>query len=266
MPKWKHYEYLKPDELELEIIKNPIAYWPLGLIEHHGWHLPIGFDGIKASEFCKRLASKNGGLMIPTMWWGGGGGHDVFKWTHYQDLTAVSNMLDITSRQLLDYGVKVLILFAGHYPWQNVLDSVTESLKKDYRDRLILAGTEKSICGDDTVFLGDHAAKEETSWGLSLFPKLIDMTSIEAKHDYDAWPPQGPPAKENQHPKVNYDPQSPQFAQMGEDARKATAKHGETMVNLLIEKIDPIVKDFLKKEKIKINTPNKIIQGEKDGK
>ena len=72
MANWKNYEELKPSELEKEIKNNPIAYWPLGLIEHHGWHLPIGFDGIKAYQFCKKLAEKNCGLILPTMWWGGG--------------------------------------------------------------------------------------------------------------------------------------------------------------------------------------------------
>ena len=244
MENWKYYEELKPDELEEAISKNPIAYWPLGLIEHHGWHLPIGFDGIKAKEFCKRLAKKNGGLILPTMWWGGGGGHDVFKWTHYQDLTATKTILETTSRQILDYGIKILILFAGHYPWQKLLDDVVAPLKHDYPQTLILAGTEISICEYDSELTGDHAAKEETSWGLSLFPNHIDLSQLNRKTNINVWPPQGPPTRDIQHPKVNYDPTSPLFAQMGEDARSATAEHGNKVINIVVEKLTQKIQLF----------------------
>ena len=253
MANWKNYEELKPSELEKEIRNNPIAYWPLGLIEHHGWHLPIGFDGIKAYQFCRKLAEKNGGLILPTMWWGGGGGHDVFKWTHYQDLSAAQNILETTARQMLDYGIKILILFAGHYPWQKLLDNVVESLRETYPDTLILAGTEMSICEEDSNILGDHAAKEETSWGLSLFPEHIDINLLHGKIDVEVWPPQGPPAKQDEHPKVNYDPKSPLFAQMGEDAREATAEHGNEVIKLVIEKITNRIQLFSQKDTDKIN-------------
>ena len=248
MTKWKKYEELKPSELEREIRKTPIAYWPLGLIEHHGWHLPIGFDGIKAHEFCKILAEKNGGLILPTMWWGGGGGHDVFKWTHYQDLSAAQSILETTSKQMLDYGIKILILFAGHYPWQKLLNNVVGPLRHAYPDALILAGTEMSICEEDSTIVGDHAAKEETSWGLSLFPKQIDISLLDDQADVEVWPPQGPPAKEDEHPKVNYDPTSPLFAQMGEDARKATAEHGDEVIQLVIKKLTETIQRFSQKD------------------
>ena len=60
MAEWKNYEELRPDQLEALIDKSPIAFWPLGLLEHHGWHLPIGFDGIKAQRTCQRIAKRTG--------------------------------------------------------------------------------------------------------------------------------------------------------------------------------------------------------------
>lgn len=71
-PKWKRYQELRPDELA-EIVRTfPIVFWPLGLLEHHGWHLPVRLDGLKAEH------------IKPTAWGQGtGGGHGVFHWTHY---------------------------------------------------------------------------------------------------------------------------------------------------------------------------------------
>ena len=59
-PPWKRYEEQRPDQLEELLTQAPIAYWPLGLLEHHDWHLPIGFDGIKAGRLCQRLAQRIG--------------------------------------------------------------------------------------------------------------------------------------------------------------------------------------------------------------
>ena len=60
MPEWKNYEELRPDQLEAQLEESPIAFWPLGLLEHHGWHLPIGFDGIKAQRYLPAHCGANG--------------------------------------------------------------------------------------------------------------------------------------------------------------------------------------------------------------
>ena len=248
MPEWKNYEELRPDQLEAQLDESPIAFWPLGLLEHHGWHLPIGFDGIKAHRTCQRIAEQTGGLIVPTMWWGGGGGHDVFKWSHYQSPEAITTILDTTARQLLDFGAHVLVLMAGHYPWQSFLDQVVPALREDYPDGLILAGTEVSICGDAVMLKGDHAAREETSLGLALFPEFVQLEELKGGHHNDVWHPQGPPPGNKRHPSVNFDPSHPLFAQMGEDAREASAEHGEQVITAVIDHLAQTIKAFTDRE------------------
>ena len=248
MPAWKRYEELRPDQLEALLAEAPIAYWPLGLLEHHGWHLPIGFDGLKAERTCRRLAGRTGGVLLPVMWWGGGGGHDVFKWTHYQREEAITSMLVETSRQLLGYGFKVLVLLAGHYPWQSFLDAHIPALRADFPEALILAGTELSICGDAVQIRGDHAAREETSFGLALFPGLVDLGALTPDRDDSIWPGGEPPPVERRHPKVEFDPAAPLYAQMGEDARQASAEHGNTGLDQLVDHLSLTIDDFLNRD------------------
>ena len=66
-PQWRHYHELRPDELAALRDENPVAFWPLGLLEHHGWHLPVGFDGIKAERLCIRIAERTGGVILPRL-------------------------------------------------------------------------------------------------------------------------------------------------------------------------------------------------------
>src|SRR5207244_1788356 len=52
------WEQLHPDDLEAILAEAPVAYVPLGTSEHHGWHLPVGFDGLKAYALCQRVAEQ----------------------------------------------------------------------------------------------------------------------------------------------------------------------------------------------------------------
>ena len=116
---WKRYVELCPDDLASAVSETPVAFWPLGLIEHHGWHLPVGFDGLKAERLCIRIAERTGGVLLPPLWWGARGGHSIFKWTHYQAEEAAESTLVTTVQQLIAFGFRVIVLVAGHYPGWN---------------------------------------------------------------------------------------------------------------------------------------------------
>ena len=126
---WKHYEQLRPDELEKMLRAAPVACWPLGLLEHHGWHLPVGFDGIKAERICIRIAERAGGVVLPVMWWGGLGGHGDFKWTLYQSPDAARDIVVNTVERLITFGFRAIVLMMGHYPWEAILKDSLPALR-----------------------------------------------------------------------------------------------------------------------------------------
>jgi creatinine amidohydrolase len=234
------YEELRPDELARVVREQPVAYWPLGLLEHHGWHMPVGFDGIKAERICQRLARRTGGVLLPVMWWGADGGHGPFLWTHYQSREAAGDVFATTVRQLLRFGFRAVVLLAGHYPLQGILDERLSPLRTEFPDALLLWGTEVSIAGPDLRFPGDHAAREETSFGLHLLPELVDVAALRPGRGADAWvggvaPSSGIPDV------VVQDPDDPRFAQAGEDARLATAEHGKDVIDPVIEHVARVI-------------------------
>ena len=224
---WKRYEELRPDELAELVQRTPVAFWPLGLIEHHGWHLPVGYDGLKAEQLCRRIATRTGGVILPVMWWGAGGGHDRFLWTHYQDPAATAAVLTTTARQLLQFGFRVLLLVAGHYPWQGLLDEHLPPLQRQFANRLLLWGTEVSLGGDAVKQAGDHAAREETSYGLALFPHLVEQGALSPGRGDSAWPEARPPPEESRHPGVCASiPQIPCLRRWGRMPARLRPKEG----------------------------------------
>jgi creatinine amidohydrolase len=246
-PTWRRYQELRPDQLADAVQAAPVAYWPLGLLEHHGWHLPIGLDGLKAEHICVRIAERTGGVLLPTMWWGALGGHGDFMWTHYQPESAAEAILARTVEQLVRYGFRAIVLFAGHYPWQTLLDRRLPALREAHPEVLFLWGTEMNIGGEAVSLPGDHAAREEASYGLALFPQWVDLGALRPGRDASAWPNGQPPPVETRHPGVCFDTHEALFAQMGEDARTATAERGEAAIARLVEHLAQAINGHLGK-------------------
>ena len=245
-PSWHRYAELRPDQIAVAAAEAPVAFWPLGLLEHHGWHLPVGYDGIKADRICQRIAERTGGLILPIMWWAGSGGHDVFRWSHYQDESAFTAILATTTRQLIHFDFRSIVLLAGHYPWQTYLDKYIPPIQKEHPEVQILYGTEMTIGGDAVQIKGDHAAREETSFGLALLPEFTDLDALTPGRDDSVWPHSAPPPEDKRHPHVNFEAADPLFAQMGEDARLASAKRAEAGLGPLVDHLAQSITRHLK--------------------
>lgn len=240
MRMWKRYEQLRPDELAEMVRATPVAYWPLGLLEHHGWHLPVGFDGIKAERICIRIAERAGGVVLPVMWWGGLGGHGGFMWTLYQSPDAAREITANTVEHLITFGFRAIVLMMGHYPWEAIMKDTLPALRARHPDVLLIAGTEASIA-PELGLGGDHAAREETSYGLAMLPELVDMSALRPGRDDSAWPNRQPPDPAARHPGVSIDANDPLFAQLGADAQLATAERGEAGVARLVEHVSGLI-------------------------
>jgi creatinine amidohydrolase/Fe(II)-dependent formamide hydrolase-like protein len=166
-------------------------------------------------------------------------------WTHYQPPEASEAVLVRTCEQLVLYGFRVIVLLAGHYPWQQILDARLPALQDAHPDILFLWGTEMNI-GGDVRLPGDHAAREEASYGLALFPRWVDLSALRSDRDASAWPLGQAPAPDTRYPGVCYDPAEPLFAQLGEDARTATAERGERAISRLVTALADVINRHLK--------------------
>jgi len=230
---FRRYQECRPDELAAVVRDAPVLFGPLGLIEHHGWHLPLGLDGIKAERICERIGRRTGGVLLPTMWWGSGGGHGDFPWTLYQPEEAGEAILARTLAKSVQFGFRVFVLLAGHYPWQQILNRQVPPLQRQHPESLFLWGTEMDI-GQEVRLPGDHAAREETSYGLSLLPEFVDMDALRPGRR-PAWPGGRAPDIARRYPDLHLDPADPLFAQLGEDARTASAERGEAAIGRLVD-------------------------------
>ncbi len=64
------FELLRPAEIIAERERVPVVYQPVGPLEWHGPHLPVGMDPLHAEDVARRVAETVGGVVIPTLYWG----------------------------------------------------------------------------------------------------------------------------------------------------------------------------------------------------
>jgi len=61
---------LVPSEFEERFHERPVVYLPLGTLEWHGSHNPLGADFIQAKAILSRAAARFGGMVLPPIWLG----------------------------------------------------------------------------------------------------------------------------------------------------------------------------------------------------
>jgi len=66
----RRLEWMRPAEILAEMGRCPLVYVPVGLLEWHGPHLPVGTDALDAETVALRCAERSGGVVLPTCYCG----------------------------------------------------------------------------------------------------------------------------------------------------------------------------------------------------
>jgi creatinine amidohydrolase len=232
------YEFAHPDDLEAAVQQSPVAYVPLGTYEHHGWHLPVGFDGIKAHALCLGAAERTGGVVLPTFYYGTGGGHVGYKWTVIPDEPLVRPPIAATLDHLARFGFRVVVLLTGHYAGEQVrmVHALAGEAAGRHPTARFIGLTEPEITtalpGDS--YPGDHAAKYETSIALALAPAWVRLERLTPGRDPARVTLAETPRREGRQ----YDPADPLYAIWGDDPGvTASAEIGRGLVDEITRRL-----------------------------
>lgn len=173
-----YYQEMLPHELEAVLKDVPVAYVPLGTLEYHGKHLPVGNDALKAEALCRRACERTGGVLVPPTYWGIGGGHKGYPATIMMRDSLLGELLDDIFGGLYRVGFRIIVAITGHYPGEQVdaVKQAAERFKEAHNDAHILAIPEyEAFKGEQRR---DHAAKWETSILMELRPELVEMDRL----------------------------------------------------------------------------------------
>lgn len=175
--------------------EQPPIFLPVGALEQHGPHLPLGTDGLLSAAVAADTAERVGGLVAPTLSYGYksqpkcGGGQHFCGTTSVDAATLIGSVRDAV-REFSRHGVKRLVVVNGHYENQwFMIEGIDlglrdagatqlEVMRLEYWDFLTEATLASVFPEGFPGFALEHAAVIETSLMLHYHPSLVRLDLI----------------------------------------------------------------------------------------
>lgn len=187
-----------------------VGILPIGCVEHHGRHLPLGNDTFQVGEISRLAAEKEPAIVFPYMYFGEKQGAGEFKGTIIFSSKLIFDILTETCDEMARNGIKKIIIVNGHGGNVAMLNNFARSTlykKKDYVVlvynlgaasplikkfvQMIDAGERPELFSEltkeDLAAIRNHAENKtasghgcfaETALALGLFPELCDMSRL----------------------------------------------------------------------------------------
>lgn len=158
---------------------------PMGIIEKHGPHLPLGADMYESREVAFQAAAKEYAVVFPPYFVG-----QIFEARHQPGAIAYSNdlmwkMLEETCDELSRNGLKKIILVNGHGGNSNFLQYFCQSQLAKQKDYIVVLLRERTdpVLGKEIKSLkkakvDGHAGENETSMMYYINPAFVDMEAL----------------------------------------------------------------------------------------
>jgi creatinine amidohydrolase len=188
----KYEELTSPDFIKAVAKSASTCVIPIGILEKHGPHLPLGTDLIDVRELALRAANKEYTIVFSEYFFG-----QIFEAKHQPGTIAYSTplmqqILQETCDELARNGIKKILLVNGHGGNTQFLQyfcQVQLSCRKDYAVFLYAPSDDKMMDEKLTKLrkttLDGHAGEEETSTMLAHRPDLVHMDRAEDQNGED---------------------------------------------------------------------------------
>jgi creatinine amidohydrolase len=172
-----HLAELHPRDLQRRLDQTPALVLPLGTIEWHGHHLPLGLDGLKAQALAERVAERTGAVLAPTAWWAADG--VPFPFTLRLAKEPVERLLGDALVGFAGMGFATIAVVNGHYGLANsraVRAAALRCMAETSATALAVADYEALT---RLGARGDHAGTWEASLLWDARPELVRLAGDE---------------------------------------------------------------------------------------
>ncbi|HYA11262.1 MAG TPA: creatininase family protein [Thermoplasmata archaeon] len=164
---------------ERRLAAHPLVVLPVGALEAHGPHLPLGSDQIQAEMTAVALAERLGGLVAPTVTYGSAPGARRFPGTVSLTIAELETYAAGVISELARNGVRRLLVLSGHGERGHIA-ALREAAERAMREHpglrvVVLCDYEfvYELRGKDAPASDGHAGLLETSRMLALVPGMV---------------------------------------------------------------------------------------------
>ncbi len=246
---------LRPDQVLQEISRCPLAYLPIGPLEWHGPHLPLGMDALNAEKVAQLAAERTGGLVMPTFYWGTERERspEMLRWLGFAEdewivgmdfpannlpsMYAAEEVFAILVREQLclsiQMGFHFVAVITGHAAENQI--AVLQRLAAEFT----AAGSARVVVcipfvtNLEGIMEVGHASRIETAVMMAIQPQTVDLSSL---------PPSPVPLRNVDWAIVDYhtffgQPTPQRTVRDDDDPRQANAEIGWKTINLAVDQI-----------------------------
>ncbi len=255
------YERLRPQQLIAEQQRAPVVYLPIGPMEWHGLHLPLGVDMLHAYTVALETAKAVGGVVLPPLPFGT---ESILEPNRVKDRGFPENERILG----MDFpGLSFPSLYVEEHAMGVIVHEMVRALKRQhYRVIVIVNGhgamyhltaliriaVEESVPGEVAVLhglafdvgpgKGGHAERYETGFMLADYPDTVDLGAL---------PPLPTPLRNVENgildgPTCEGKPTPDYTVRLEQDPRQASVEEGRQDVRNGVERIGNQVKAALK--------------------
>jgi creatinine amidohydrolase len=221
---------LSPTEIEVRLERASVAYIPLGSLEFHGPHLPIGLDALTAYGICLAAAERAGGVVLPAMYQAVGGEHTLYPWTLMsRSPEPIEALLAETLERLHDLGVRRFVILSGHFAGEQreLVERVATAWNATGASSRAVARTLGQAPNPPVP--PDHAGRFESLLLRALDPDLVDVSRLP---DPDAYPV---PTGEDPFGADRHRPDHPLHGVFGPDPRHLDTDSAAPLLAYLVD-------------------------------
>jgi creatinine amidohydrolase len=155
-----------------------IAILPIGAIEQHGRHLPLGTDWLIADRWAKKLGERLNAYLLPAIPYGNSQEHTGFPGTITLRPQTLALIIEDIVLSLRHHGIKKIVVLSSHGGnW--IIKPTIRDLNFRYPDMTIV-WTDGALPGEKERIPQDiHSGRGETSTMLFYHPELVKMDKAE---------------------------------------------------------------------------------------
>lgn len=175
---------------ERRLRANPLVIVPVGALEAHGPHLPLGADQIQAEATALALADRTDALVAPTIPYGSAPGARRFPGTVSLTISQLEGHTEGVLSELIRCGVRRVLVLSGHAERGHMaaLREAADHAMRSHPDARIAVLSDYDFVyelrGQESPSSDGHAGLLETSRVMAIAPETVgpERPVVENRH------------------------------------------------------------------------------------
>jgi len=186
----KYAKEMNREEFAAAMKGSPVVILPIGSMEEHGTHLPLGSDTFEIDFVINRISEKLDCVVLPTLNYGNCGSTYNFPGTISVSFDSLRAFITDILKEVIRHGGRRILAISGHAGTDHMaaMRMAAKSIVKDYPDAKIMVMSDYDLVpdykGGNIPSWDGHAGKAETSRMLNIRPDISKRgkTATRAKY------------------------------------------------------------------------------------